>query len=122
MRGLEDGMSDDYPRDTVVGRLARCALMTGRVSARDREPPTMTTTAAYRTFSPTADAFDAADTRRRVKAILVGSMGTMANFGHQPTLAMVPIQFSTSILNSIVGAAVGAWFLACFAALAVERA
>jgi len=55
-------------------------------------------------------------------AILVGSMGTMANFGHQPTLAMVPIQFSTSILNSIVGAAVGAWFLACFAALAVERA
>lgn len=55
-------------------------------------------------------------------AIAVSSMSSMASFGHPPGLWMVPLQFSSSIVNSIVGAAVGAWFLACFSALAVEPA
>ncbi len=54
-------------------------------------------------------------------AMVVGSMSAMMSFGHQPNgLMMIPMQFSSSILNSIFSAAVGAWFLACFAALAVE--
>lgn len=53
-------------------------------------------------------------------AMVVGSMSTLVSFGHQPGLEMIPLQFTSSILNSIFGAAVGAWFLACFAALAVE--
>ncbi len=55
-------------------------------------------------------------------AMVVGSMSMFTSFGHHaPGLMMIPMQFSSSILNSIFGAAVGAWFLACFAALAVER-
>jgi MHS family alpha-ketoglutarate permease-like MFS transporter len=37
----------------------------------------VSSSAAATTFSPRADAFDRADTRRRVKAILVGSMGNL---------------------------------------------
>lgn len=55
-------------------------------------------------------------------AMVVGSMSMFTSFGHHPSLMMIPMQFSSSILNSVFGAAVGAWFLACFAALAVERA
>jgi hypothetical protein len=54
-------------------------------------------------------------------AMVVGSMSAMMSFGQHPSgLMMIPMQFSSSILNSIFNAAVGAWFLACFAALAVE--
>ncbi|HEY8713538.1 MAG TPA: hypothetical protein VIM68_11750 [Thermoanaerobaculia bacterium] len=54
-------------------------------------------------------------------ALVVGSMSAMVSLGHHPGgLMMIPMQFSSSILNSIFSAAVGAWFLACFAALAVE--
>ncbi len=35
-------------------------------------------------------------------------------------LFLLPLQFSSSIINSIFSAAVSCWFLACFAALAVE--
>jgi len=56
-------------------------------------------------------------------ALVVGSMSAMVSLGHHPGgLMMIPMQFSSSILNSIFSAAVGAWFLACFAALAVEPA
>ncbi len=55
-------------------------------------------------------------------AILSSSMSMFTSFGHHaPGLMMIPMQFSSSILNSVFGAAVGAWFLACFAALAVDR-
>lgn len=37
-----------------------------------------------------------------------------------PHVMLMPVQFTGSILNSILSAAVGSWFLACFAALAVE--
>jgi uncharacterized membrane protein len=54
-------------------------------------------------------------------AIVVSSFSMMAQFGHSsPSIMMIPLQFSSSIINSIFGAAIGAWFLACFAALAVE--
>ncbi|HEX7421977.1 MAG TPA: hypothetical protein VF505_18985 [Thermoanaerobaculia bacterium] len=55
-------------------------------------------------------------------AMVVGSMSAMMSFGQHPNgLMLIPMQFSSSILNSVVSAAVSAWFLACFAALAVER-
>ena len=56
-------------------------------------------------------------------AMVVGSMSSMMSFGlgHSNNLMLIPMQFSSSILNSVFSAAVGAWFLACFAALAVER-
>ena len=53
-------------------------------------------------------------------AMVAGSFSSMAALGHQPGLGMIPLQFTSSILQSVVSAAVGAWFLACFAALAVE--
>ena len=53
-------------------------------------------------------------------AMVAASFSSMASFGHQPGLAMIPLQFTSSILESVISAAVGAWFLACFAALAVE--
>lgn len=54
-------------------------------------------------------------------AIVASSFSIMAQFGHSsPSVMMIPLQFSSSIINSIFGAAIGAWFLACFAALAVE--
>ena len=57
-------------------------------------------------------------------AMVVGSMSSMMSFGlgHSNNLMLIPMQFSASILNSVFSAAIGAWFLACFAALAVERA
>ena len=56
-------------------------------------------------------------------AIVVGGFSSMATLGqqHPNPFLMLPMQFSTSILNSIVSAAVGLWFLACFSALAVDR-
>ena len=54
-------------------------------------------------------------------AIVASSFSIMAQFGHSsPSIMMIPLQVSSSIINSIFGAAIGAWFLACFAALAVE--
>lgn len=48
----------------------------------------------------------------------LGSLGEHAPATY--SIMMIPVQFSASIANSIFSAAVGAWFLACFAALAVE--
>ena len=53
--------------------------------------------------------------------MVAASFSSMASFGHQPSLAMIPLQFTSSIIESVVSAAVGAWFLACFSALAVEQ-
>ena len=54
-------------------------------------------------------------------SMVAASFSSMASFGHQPGLAMIPLQFTSSILERVVGSAVGAWFRACVAALAVER-
>lgn len=54
-------------------------------------------------------------------AMVAASFSSMASFGHQPGLEMIPLQFTSSILESVASSAVGAWFLACFAALAVEQ-
>jgi hypothetical protein len=56
-------------------------------------------------------------------AVVVGAMSSMMSLGlgHSNSLMLIPMQFSSSILNSVFSAAVSAWFLACFAALAVER-
>ncbi len=47
-------------------------------------------------FSPTADAFDAADTRRRVKAILLGSMGNLIEWYDVYAYAAFALYFAPS--------------------------
>src|SRR5688572_11004312 len=47
-------------------------------------------------FSPTADAFDAGDTRRRVKAILLGSMGNLIEWYDVYAYAAFALYFAPS--------------------------
>ena len=55
-------------------------------------------------------------------SMLFSMFSTMGSFHHNPgfNLMLLPVRFSASIANGIFSAAVGAWFLASFAALAVE--
>ena len=56
----------------------------------------MSTTAASVTFTPGVDAFDRADTRRRVKAILVGSMGNLIEWFDVYAYAAFSLYFAAS--------------------------
>ncbi|HEY3057154.1 MAG TPA: hypothetical protein VGK31_14605 [Thermoanaerobaculia bacterium] len=53
-------------------------------------------------------------------SMLFSTFSAMGSFDHSGGLMMMPLQFSASIANGIFSAAVGAWFLASFSALAVE--
>lgn len=57
-------------------------------------------------------------------SLLFASMSAVGRYDtHAPaafTILMLPLQFSASIANGIFSAAIGAWMLAAFAALAVE--
>jgi MFS transporter, MHS family, alpha-ketoglutarate permease len=54
------------------------------------------THAASATFSPRADAFDSADTRRRVKAILLGSMGNLIEWYDVYAYSAFALYFASS--------------------------
>jgi len=56
----------------------------------------VSTRAAAATFSPAADAYDRADTRRRVKAILVGSMGNLIEWYDVYAYAAFALYFAAS--------------------------
>ncbi|HEX9161029.1 MAG TPA: hypothetical protein VF980_04910 [Thermoanaerobaculia bacterium] len=54
---------------------------------------------------------------------LFGGLSMMAGIGRPPanmSLMFLPLQFSASIANSVFSAGISAWFLACFASLAME--
>jgi hypothetical protein len=55
-------------------------------------------------------------------SMLFSTFSAMGSFRHPAgvSIMLMPLQFSASIANGIFSAAVGAWFLASFAALAVE--
>lgn len=56
-------------------------------------------------------------------SMLLSSFSWIGNFNHNAGLniALIPLQFSASIAQTLFSTAVGAWFLASFAALAIDR-
>lgn len=56
-------------------------------------------------------------------SMLFSSFSWIGSFNHNAGLsfALLPLQFSSSIANTLFSTAVGAWLVASFAALAVER-
>lgn len=55
-------------------------------------------------------------------SMVFSGLSAMGSFGRSSSydIMMIPLQFSSSIASSIFSAAVSAWFLACYTALAVE--
>lgn len=55
-------------------------------------------------------------------SMFLSSFSWLGNFNHNLGLniALIPLQFSASIAQALFSAAVGAWFLASFAALAID--